>query len=98
MNEFAKVLEFELDDNKEYEMDAINDNVVYAKEAAKYLPRLYYLVAWKDYPKEENTWKPSLAVMHLCKMVSTFYKDHPKQPIATSASLDLVPPMTKLII
>ena len=36
-------------------METIRDSVVYAKEADRYLPGLYYLVIWKDYPKEENT-------------------------------------------
>ena len=37
--------EFELGNNKEYEMEAIQDSAVYAKEVDKHLPRLYYLVA-----------------------------------------------------
>ena len=49
------VPEFEPGDDKEYEVEAIRDSAVYAKEADGHLPGLYYLVAWKDYPKEENT-------------------------------------------
>ena len=82
-------------DNKEYEVKAIRDSVVYAKEADRHLPGLYYLVAWKSYSKEKNTQKPSLAVMHLRKMVSTFHKDHLEKSIATSAPLDSAPPMAK---
>ena len=33
--------------------------------------------------------------MHLRKMVSTFYKDYPEKPIATSALLDFALPMAK---
>ena len=76
-------------------MKAIRDSVVYAKEADGYLPGLYYLVAWKGYPEEKNTWEPSSAIMHLRKMVSTFHKDHPEKPTATSAPLDSTPPMAK---
>ena len=47
--------EFEWSDDKEYEVKAIRDSAVYAKEANGHLLRLYYLVAWKDYLKEENT-------------------------------------------
>ena len=36
--------------------------------------------------------------MHLRKMVSTFYKDHPEKPTAISALLDSALPMTRLII
>ena len=82
-------------DNKEYEVEAIRGSAVYAKEADEHLPGLYYLVAWKGYPEEENTWEPSSADMHLRKMVSTFHKDHPEKPTATSAPLDSAPPMAK---
>ena len=54
MNKFS-VLEFEPGDDKEYEVEAIQDSAVYAKEADKHLPELYYLVIWKGYPEEENT-------------------------------------------
>ena len=53
MNEFPA--EFETGDNKEYEVEAICDSAVYAKEADGHLPGLYYLVGWKGYPEEENT-------------------------------------------
>ena len=94
MNKFS-VPEFEPGDDKEYEVEAIRDNAIYAKEADRHLLGLYYLVAWKGYPKEKNTWEPSSTVMHLWKMVSTFYKDHPEKPTATLASLDFAPPMAK---
>ena len=50
-------LEFEAGNNKEYEVDGILDNAVYAKESAGQLPGLYYPVLWKGYPEEENTWE-----------------------------------------
>ena len=83
------------DDDKEYKVQAIRDSAVYAKEADGHLPGLYYLVAWKGYPEEENRWEPFSAVMHLRKMVTTFHKDHPEKPTATLAPLDSVPPMAK---
>ena len=49
-------LEFEVGNNKKYEVNGIWDSVVYAKESTTgQLPRLYYLVLWKSYPEEENT-------------------------------------------
>ena len=36
--------ELEPGDNKKYEVEAIRDNAVYAKEADGHLPGLYYLV------------------------------------------------------
>ena len=89
------VPEFEPGDNKEYEVEAIRDSAVYAKEADGHLPGLYYLVAWKGYPEEENTWQPSSVVMHLRKIVSTFHQDHPEKLTATLAPLDSAPPMVK---
>ena len=87
--------EFNAGDDKEYEIEAIKDSAVYAKEAEGQLPGLYYLVSWKGYPEEESTWKPSSAVMHLRKMISTFYKDYPEKPTAISFSLDFALPMAK---
>ena len=87
--------EFNAGDNKEYEVEAIMDSVVYAKEAERHLPGLYYLVSWKGYPEEESTWEPSSAVMHLRKMISAFHKDHPEKPTTTSLPLNSAPPMAK---
>ena len=84
----------ELDPNDksgEYKMETIQDSAVYAKEADGHLPRLYYLVTWKGYPKEENTWKPSSSVMQLRKMINTFHKDHPEKPTTISPPLDTAP-------
>ena len=53
MNKFSAP-EFEPDDDKEYKVEAIQDSAVKAKEVDRYLPGLYYLVAWKGYLEEEN--------------------------------------------
>ena len=58
-------LEFEASNNKEYEIDGIQDSAVYARESARQLPELYYLVSWKGYSEEENTWKLVSAIQHL---------------------------------
>ena len=49
--------ELDTNDNNsgKYKVKAICDNAVYAKESIGYLPKLYYLVSWKSYPKKENT-------------------------------------------
>lgn len=41
-------------DDKKYKVELIYDNKVYAKEAVDQLPRLYYLISWKGYIKEES--------------------------------------------
>ena len=44
------------DNSGEYEVEAIRDSAVYARESESgHLPGLYYLVSWKGYPEEENT-------------------------------------------
>ena len=50
-------LEFESGNDKEYEIDDIWDSAVYARKSARQLLGLYYLVSWKSYPEEENTWE-----------------------------------------
>ena len=63
VNEQVKKLELEAGNSKEYEVKAIQNSTVYAnKLESGQLPGLYYLVVWKRYPKEENTWEPSSAV------------------------------------
>ncbi len=42
-------------DGEEYEVEAICNSAVYARESEGHLPSFYYLVSWKSYPEEENT-------------------------------------------
>ena len=44
MYKFLSVPEFEKGNDKKYEIEAIQDSTVYAKEADRYLLGLYYLV------------------------------------------------------
>ena len=77
-------------------MEAIWDSKVYAKESESgHLPVFYSLVSWKEYPEEENTWEPASAVQHLRKLISSFHKDHPDKPTATSPAIDNAPPMAR---
>ncbi len=79
--ELGKELKFEIGGNKEYEVEAIINSVVYSQQAnSNQMPGLYYLVLWKSYPEKENTWEPSLAVIHLRKLISTFHNEHPEKP------------------
>ena len=91
-----KELEFEARDNKEYEVKAIINNAVYGKQANNdKMLGIYYFILWKDYPEEENTWEPLLAVIHLRKLINTFHKEHPEKPTATSLPLDSALPMAR---
>ena len=95
MDEDATELDAGDDEGGEYEVEAIRDSAVYARESAGHLPGLYYLVSWKGYPEEENTWEPYSVVQHLRKLISSFHKDHPDKPTAISEAIDTAPPMAR---
>ncbi len=73
------------------------DSVVYAKEpdSGHHLLGLYFMVLWKGYLEEENTWKPTLVVLDLCKLMSTFHHDHLEKLIAISPPIDSSLPMAR---
>ncbi len=95
-DENVTLLEFEAGDSEEYKMEAIRDSAVYARESQSgNLPGLYYLVLGKSYLEEKNTWEPSSAVQHLRKLLSSFQRDHPDKPTATSSVVDTALPMAR---
>ena len=61
-----KTLLLEFEDNsedKEYEVEAICNSAIYVKKSESgQLLGLYYLISWKNFPEEENTWKPASAI------------------------------------
>ncbi len=93
--ETEKDLEFKAEGDKEYEVKAIIDSIVYGQQANDQIPGLYYLVLRKSYLKEENTWESSSAVIHLWKLISNFHKEYPEKSIATSSPLNFTLPMAR---
>ena len=84
--------------SKEYKMEIIWDSAVYAnKLKSGHQPSLYYLVAWKGYPKEENTWDLLSAVQHLKKLICFFCKNQSMKPNATFLLIDSALPMARPI-
>ena len=86
-------------DSEECKVEVIWDSAVYARKSKSgHLPGLYYLVSWKKYPEEENTWEPASAVQHFRKLISSFHKNHPNKPTATSPAINTAPPMARPIV
>ena len=87
-----KTLQLEFKDNgkgKEYEVKAIRNNRVYAKQSESgQLPELYYLISWRDFSEEENTWEPASAIQHLWMLASTFYKENSDKSTTTSTPVN----------
>lgn len=56
INKFHK-LKPEIDNDKDYEIKAIYDNIIYANKVAESkLPELYCFIFWKDYLKSKSIW------------------------------------------
>ena len=93
----AKQLEFEAGgNNKKYEVQGICDSAVYARELeASHVTGFYYLVSWKGYSEDENTWESASGVQQHRKLVSTFHKNLLDKLKATSPPINLAPPMAK---
>lgn len=71
------VTKLKFGNSKEHEVRKIWDSAVYAKKLEAKSPlRLYYLIVWKSYPKEKNTWKPILVVKHLWKPINSVHKNN----------------------
>ena len=94
-----KTLQLKFEDNDkgdEYEVEAIRDSTIYAKELESgLLPGLYYLISQKNFPEEGNTWEPAFAIQHLWRLFNTFYKENPNKSIAISTPVDTAPPKTR---
>ena len=84
------------EEGEEYKAEAICNNTVYSKELeSDQLQGLYHLISWKDFPEEENTWEPVLAIQYLRRLVSTFHEENSDKPTANSTPVNTAPPMAK---
>ena len=64
VDEKTSQLDFQEDGKgEEYKVEAIRDSEIYARESESgQFPGLYYLISWKDFPEEENTWEPASTI------------------------------------
>ncbi len=95
--ELEKDLKFEAGGNKEYKVKVIINSAAYGQQTndSYQMSGFYYLVSWKSYPEKKNTWEPLLVVIHLQKLINTFYKKYLKKLTITSLPLDSVLPIAR---
>ena len=91
-------LEFKAADSKEYKMEVIWNNAVYANKAKSYLLKHYYLVIWKSYPEKKNTWEFLSVVQYFKKLISYFHKKHLEKQTTTFPPIDSPLPMARPIV
>jgi len=58
--------------DSEYEVEKILDSRIYYQ-------KLQFLVAWKDYGREENSWV-KVEDVHALDLIKEFYQTHPDAP------------------
>lgn len=64
--------------NDEYEVGEVLDSRVHRR-------RLQYLIRWKGYGPQDDTWEPSSQV-HAPRLVAQFHRRHPSKPAPPQAS------------
>ena len=62
-----------IQDELEYEVATILDS-------CKKHRRLYYLVDWVGYDKEEQSWEPATSLVHCKDLVKKFHQKYPYKP------------------
>lgn len=55
------------------------------------------MVLSKDYLEKKNTWELALTILHFCKFIRTFYRNHPERTTAIFPLIDSIPPIARPI-
>ena len=72
-----------VDGEPEYEVESILDSRVSRR-------KLQYLVKWKGYPNEDNTWEPATALANASDAVTLFHRQYPSAPRPAPPQLNFV--------
>ena len=70
----------EVEGQEEFEVEQILDSRLFRGN-------LQYLVKWKDYGEEENSWEPATNVTHAQELVNEFHRRHPNAPQRIRAAI-----------
>ena len=62
-----------MDVTSEYEVEEILDSKLHRR-------KLKYLVKWKGYGSEENTWEPEENLTHAKRLIEEFHRRKPQAP------------------
>ena len=63
-----------IDDHEEYEVEGVLDSRVSGRQG------LQYLVRWKGYGNEENSWEPARNLSNAPDLVQKYHREHPLAP------------------
>ena len=63
----------EIDQDLEYEVDAVLDSKISRR-------KLFYLVHWKGYDNTENTWESAQNLLNSQELIDDFHNQHPQRP------------------
>lgn len=82
---------------RKYEVREIYNSAIYVKESRSHLPGLYYLISWKNYPKEENICELDSIVQYFNKLIKLFYKNYLNKLIMITKTINTISSLAKLI-
>ena len=68
-----------IDDHEEYEVESILDSRMSGRQG------LQYLVKWKGYGNEENSWEPERNLTNAQALLREYHHNHPQNPIRVSS-------------
>lgn len=68
------------------------------KSKLGHLPKLYFLILWKNYLEIKSIWEPATIVHYFKNTISLFPKNYPNKLISTFLAINITLPKAKPII